>query len=189
MNPELAVEERLRRLEYQVRRARMWSVAMSVALGAVVFASMQAPQAKQFDADLVRVRRIELIDASGAVRGSLGLERELGEEAIALELLAAPGSGTKAILWASSTAGLSLKHESMQGSLELVAEDRSAMLTVNSGNSPKTEGGWSRLRSQDGDTWLDMVHTATEEPYEGWFEYKSARVRLSPDEGLEQFGH
>ncbi len=72
MNPELAVEERLRRLESQVRRARMWSVATTVALGAVVLASMQAPQAKESRSDTLVARELRIVDEKGVTRATLG---------------------------------------------------------------------------------------------------------------------
>lgn len=89
MNTELAVEERLRRLESQVRRARMWSVATTVALGAVVFVSMQVPQAKELNVDKITARQFTLVDEAGHLRGSFGPDGRWGaeESAVSLTLL------------------------------------------------------------------------------------------------------
>ena len=129
MNPELAVEERLRRLESQVRRARMWSVAMTVALGAVVFASMQAPQAKETRSDTLVARELRIVDEKGVERASLGPDLDnpsevsldlrardrqkgpkarirVGEDAAQLDLA---GDGLPASIWmANSNSGASV---------------------------------------------------------------------------------
>lgn len=105
MNPELAVEERLCRLENQVRRARMWSVAMTAALGAVVFASMQAPQAKELNVQRVTAREFRVVDESGQERGMLGLDGRRGREegAVSLWFRGPLGSGNSVLLLAGAT--------------------------------------------------------------------------------------
>ncbi|MBK7878478.1 MAG: hypothetical protein IPJ77_22715 [Planctomycetes bacterium] len=105
MNPELAVEERLRRLESQVRRARMWSVAMTVALGAVVFASMQAPQEQVLKVESVTAREFRVVDESGLERGVFWIDGRRGpeESAVSLSLSGPPGSGNQVSLLAGAT--------------------------------------------------------------------------------------
>ena len=123
MNPELAVEERLRRLESQVRRARMWSVATTVALGAVVFASMQAPQAKELIVDSVTARSFRVVDTAGELRGEFGTESGQPNNVL---LRLSTGSGAE---HATST----LRVRPKDASLQLSGDDRESLAWMWSG--------------------------------------------------------
>ncbi len=69
---EMNIEERLRCLESQVRRARAWSISATVALGAILLGSMQTPQPKELNVERVVARELRIVDEIGALRAALG---------------------------------------------------------------------------------------------------------------------
>ena len=133
MNPELAVEERLRRLESQVRRARMWSVAMTVALGAVVFASMQAPQAKETRSDTLVARELRIVDEKGVTRASLGPDNDNPSE-VSLDMRARDRQrGPRArIRVGEESSTLELDGDGLPGAVVLTNDDRAANVELRS---------------------------------------------------------
>lgn len=133
MSSELAVEERLRRLESQVRRARMWSVATTVALGAVVFASMQVPQAKETRSDTLVARELRIVDEKGVTRATLGPDNDNPSE-VSLEIRARDRQkGPKArIRVADESATIELDGDGLPGAVVLSNDDREASVELRS---------------------------------------------------------
>lgn len=184
MNPELAVEERLRRLESQVRRARMWSVAMTVALGAVVFASMQAPQAKELNVDLLRTRKLEVVDAAGRVRGALGPDPRFGEEDVVALILRGPGDSKPRTMLYTSGNSSELIMDAVGGRAYVFAATQSSGITLSS--PPEgvdvIPGPLLQMMSEGGDTKLEMAR-ASAKP-----DAASPRVTIRPELGLVRTG-
>lgn len=193
MSETLDLESRFRRIERRARRAEACAVACLVALGAVVLGAMQSASPRELSVERVTARQFSVVDESGRVRGSLGVNGRWGadESAVALTLHGPlPDSNTRVEIRAGMTVAEVQARDSWSNTLaSLEAGKERAQVTV--GSAPKGAKGVTMLSAvlaaADGTGRIELTENQldaelSKDGATAWGE--EARLEITPTDGV-----